>query len=82
MGKPMTEEAKQKIRDAFAKKRLEKQEPQETTTNSPAKTSKPETLITIPLSEQERLAEAGKGVQEGKLKRIGFVMGEIIYSKS
>ena len=82
MGKPMTEEAKQKIRDAFAKKRLEKQESQETPANSPVRTSKPETLITIPLSEHERLIEAGKGVQEGKLKRIGFAMGEIIYSKS
>lgn len=77
MGKPLSEEAKQKIRDAFAAKRLAK----ETALKEKEQISIPADIIYIPMEDNEKLIEMGKQIQEGKMIRRGYTMGSFTYTK-
>ena len=75
MGKPLSEEAKQKIRDAFAAKRLAKENPPKEEKISM------DNIIYVDMNDFSKMIEMGKQVQEGKLIRKGFATGSFIYAK-
>lgn len=78
MGKPLSEDAKQKIRDAFARKREQKllgitpvAEEKKTHSN----------MIYVDEHDKEQLIEMGRQVQEGKIRRCGYATGSHMYMK-
>lgn len=73
MGKPLSEEAKQKIRDAFARKR-------ELKANPPKEERYVTGVVYVSENDQEKLIEMGKQIQDGVMKRIGYATGFFMYS--
>ena len=74
MGKPLSEETKQKIRDAFARKR-------ELKANIPKEEETIDNIIYVSESDKEKLIEMGKQIQDGTIKNIGYTIGFFMYSK-
>ena len=73
-----------KVRAAFAAKRLAKEnaklgKPEVCEVVTEINRTKPGSIIYVSATDRERLIEMGKAVQEGKVQRDGYAMGEFIY---
>ena len=81
MGKPLSEGAKQKIRDTFARKR-EVKETEKNNESLPVAGRNPiSNVIYVPADDKEQIIEMGRQVQDGRIKRCGYATGFFLYTK-
>ena len=77
MGKQLSEETKQKIRDSFTAKRLAKEEAKKNPRTSNSRVD----VIYVAEDDEARIIEMGHLIQDGKMKKIGYATEHFMYQK-